>query len=271
MTVQAGIGYNSSPMSSENQISYAKIGFFIVAGVALIAATLVYVGGLRSTQHEFPAETFFDDSVSGLDVGSAVDLRGVRVGTVKRISFIGAEYPDARPEDRRKIYVEMAFDQRLFRMGDDRTPREVLEGMVKRGLHATVSASGVTGLSHIELNYPKRAVAEETHSWRAERVVIPPAPSILQSAADSAQQILNQLNRMDFVEAWSNVLDVTRHARAFLGNANTVLQGEQGALSEIVGNLREASAALRDFADGIRNNPSSVLRTYAPERLEETR
>ena len=255
-------------MSSENQTSYAKIGFFIVAGVALIAATVVYIGGMRSAQHEFPAETFFDDSVSGLDVGSTVDLR---VGTVKRISFIGAEYADARPEDRRKIYVELALDQRLFRMGDDRTPRQVLEGMVKRGLHATVSASGVTGLSHIELNYPKLDVGEKVYGWRPVHVVIPPAPSILQSAADSAQQILDQLNRMDFVEAWSNVLDVTRHARTFLWSANTVLLGEQGGISEIVGNLREASASLRDFADGIRNNPSSILRTYTPERLEETR
>lgn len=258
-------------MSSENQTSYAKIGFFIVAGVALIAATVVYIGGMRSAQHEFPAETFFDDSVSGLDVGSTVDLRGVRVGTVKRISFIGAEYADARPEDRRKIYVELALDQRLFRMGDDRTPRQVLEGMVKRGLHATVSASGVTGLSHIELNYPKLDVGEKAYGWRPVHVVIPPAPSILQSAADSAQQILDQLNRMDFVEAWSNVLDVTRQARTFLWSANTVLLGEQGGISEIVGNLREASASLRDFADGIRNNPSSILRTYTPERLEETR
>ena len=33
----------------------------------------------------------------------------------------------------------------------------------------------------------------------------------------------------------------------------------------------ESSASLRDFADGIRNNPSSILRTYTPERLEETR
>ena len=258
-------------MSSENQTSYAKIGFFIVAGVALIAATVVYIGGMRSAQHEFPAETFFDDSVSGLDVGSTVDLRGVRVGTVKRISFIGAEYADARPEDRRKIYVELALDQRLFRMGDDRTPRQVLEGMVKRGLHATVSASGVTGLSHIELNYPKLDVGEKAYGWRPVHVVIPPAPSILQSAAEPAQQILGRLRRMAFVEAWSNVLDVTRHARTFLWSANTVLLGEQGGISEIVGNLREASASLRDFADGIRNNPSSILRTYTPERLEETR
>ena len=114
-------------------------------------------------------------------------------------------------------------------------------------------------------------MGEKAYGWRPVHVVIPPAPSILQSAADSAQQILDQLNRMDFVEAWSNVLDVTRQARTFLWSANTVLLGEQGGISEIVGNLREASASLRDFADGIRNNPSSILRTYTPERLEETR
>ena len=258
-------------MAGEHETRYARIGLFIVAGCALVVAAAVYLGGARTARHEFPAETFFDDSVSGLDVGSAVNLRGVRVGTVRRISFIGAEYPDARAEDRRKIYVEMAFDRRLFRVGDDRTPRQVLADMVKRGLHATITASGVTGLSHIELNYPKRAVAEKACGWRPAHVVVPPVPSILQNAADAVQQILGQLNQMDFVEAWSNVLDVTRHARLFLGDAGAVLADGQGGVSEILGNLREASASLRDFAEDVRRNPSSILRTYAPERLEETK
>ncbi len=258
-------------MADENKASYAKIGFFIVLGIALILATIVYIGGMGSTQHAFIAETFFNDSVSGLDVGSTVNLRGVRVGTVKRISFIGAEYADVRHEDRKKIYVEMNLDQRLFRMGETVEPAKVLAGMVTRGLHATVSASGVTGLSRIELNYPKGMVKEETCSWRARHPVIPPAPSILQSVADSAQQILNQLNKMDFTAAWSNVLDVTRSANTALENFNVVLTGEQGNISEILGNVRDASSSLRDFADQIRNNPSSILRSYTPDRLEETR
>ena len=258
-------------MSYENQSSYAKIGFFIVAGVTLIVGALIYIGGMESAKHEFPAETFFSDSVSGLDVGSAVNLRGVRVGTVKRISFIGAEYSDALLEDRKKIYVEMSFDRRLFRVGDERKPHQVVADMVKKGLHATVSASGVTGLSHIELNYPKGEIHEETSSWNPDHVIIPPAPSILQNAADSAQQILNQLNKMNFVEAWSNVLDVTRNASSALENFNVVLTGEQGNISEILGNVREASASLRDFANDVRNNPSSILRSYTPEQIDETR
>ncbi len=258
-------------MASENEASYAKIGFFIVLGVALILGTIIYIGGMGSTQHAFIAETFFNDSVSGLDVGSTVNLRGVRVGTVGRISFIGAEYAGVRHEDRRKIYVEMNLDRRLFRMGDEVEPNQVLATMVKRGLHATVSASGVTGLSRVELNFPKGEVKEETRSWDPRYPIIPPAPSILQSAADSAQQILNQLNKMDFVAAWSNLLDVAQNANTALGNVNQVLTGEQGNIGEILGNVRDASSSLRDFADQIRNNPSSVLRSYTPARLEETR
>ena len=257
-------------MIQDNKASYAKIGFFIVVGVALIVGTLVYLGGAGAASHEFPAETFFSDSVSGLDVGSAVNLRGVRVGSVKRISFIGAEYLGASREDRKKIYVGLSLDTRLFRVGDDRKPRQVLSDMVAHGLHATVSSSGVTGLSHIELNFPKSEVKEETHDWQAENVLIPPAPSILQSAEDSARHILNQLDQVDLVAAWTNILDVTRNASAALENLNATLSAEQGGISEIVGNVRDASQSLRDFADAVRDNPASLLRPYDYPRLQET-
>lgn len=260
-----------TPMANENQASYAKIGFFIVLGAALITATLVYLGGVGSDKHLFLAETFFSESVSGLDIGSPVNYRGVRVGSVRRISFIRAEYEGVSREDGDKIYVEMAFDTRLFRIDGHRAPSQVLELMVEKGLHATVSASGVTGLSRIELNYPRGEIKEERHTWRAAHVVIPPEPSILQSAADSAQQILNQLNKMDFVAVYSNVLDVARGATEALGTFNTVLTSEQGGIADILSNVRDASSSLRDFADQVKANPSSLLRSYTPARLDETR
>ena len=264
-------------MANDNQASYAKIGFFIVVGVALIAATLVRLGGADAANNEFLAETYFTDSVSGLDVGSAVNLRGVRVGVVKAISFAGAVYPDLQRDDRQKILVTLALDKRQFcRKGRPDTPRQILDDMLKatderQGLHATVSASGVTGLSHIELNFPKSKIPDEKPGWRSDNAVIPPAPSILQNVEDSARHILAQLDQIDLVAAWTNILDVTRNASAALGNLNETLSSEQGGISEIVGNIRDASSSLREFADQIKNNPSSVLRAYTPDRLEETR
>ena len=260
-------------MAAENQPNYAKIGFFILSGVALAVASLVYLGGFGTAQHEFIAETHFTYPVSGLDVGSAVNFRGVRVGSVRRISFIGAEYDEiGNPHDRRQIYVELALDKRLFRFGGkEEHVREGLERLVERGLHATVSSSGVTGLSKIELNFPTVPLVDEKISWRPQYIVIPPAPSILQSAADSVTQILDQLNHMDFVTAWSNVVEMTGSANVLLQDTTTLLQAQKGNIGEIMDNVREASIGLRSFTDQIQSNPSLLLRSSTPERLDETR
>lgn len=259
-------------MTGDNQANYAKIGFFIVAGVALVAATLVRLGGMGADRNVFLGETYFNESVSGLDVGSAVNFRGVRVGAVRRISFVRAEYADASDEDGRKIYVEMAFDARQFRFGPEGDrPERVLARMAEKGLRATIAASGVTGLSRIELDFPKAPAAAGRPTWRPAHVLVPPVPSMLQNAADSAQQILDQLNKMDFVAAYSNLLGVAKGAGQALESVNAALDGGQGGVAEIVENVRAASASLRDFADRIRDNPASLLRDRRPEPLEETR
>ena len=258
-------------MASDNQANYTKIGAFILAGIALLAVTLVYLGGVGARKNEFYAETYFPNEVTGLDVGSAVNFRGVRVGSVKRISFVGAEYDVMAPEDGRKIYVLLALDQRLFNLRHAQSPEDTLRMFVTKGLHATVSASGITGLSHIELNFPKGSVPAEKMSWKPRRTAIPPAPSILQSAADSATQILNQINRMDLLAAWSNAVGAVENANAAIGTLNTLLESNAGNLGEILANLREASASLRDFAEEIKANPALLLRSNDPERLPETR
>ena len=260
-------------MAADNHPNYAKIGFFILAGVALVVGTLIYLGGFGAAQHEFIAETHFSYPVSGLDVGSAVNFRGVRVGSVRRISFIGAEYDDiGNPHDRRQIYVELALDKRLFRFGGkEEHVNETLARLVERGLHATVSSSGVTGLSKIELNFPKIPREDEKISWRPKYIVIPPTPAFLQSATDSVTQLLDQLNRMDFVAAWSNVVEVTGSANVFLQDVTTLIQAQKGNMGEIMDNVREASIGLRAFTDEIRSNPAALLRTSTPDRLDETR
>ena len=258
-------------MGNDNHANYARIGGFIIFGSVLILITLAWLGGAGGKQNEFLAETFFSNDVSGLDVGSAVNLRGVRVGSVKRISFIGAVYDGASHEDRRKIHVLLALDKRLFRVNQTENPQKTLEGFVSRGLHATVSASGVTGLSHIELNFPKGKVVDEKISWTPENVTIPPAPSILQSAADSATQILDQINRMDLLAAWTNIVGTLENANSTLASLGALLESNGGNVGEILDNLRETSASLRDFANDIKSNPSLLLRSNDPDRLPETR
>jgi len=148
---------------------------------------------------------------------------------------------------------------------------ERIREMLDRGIHATVSASGVTGLSRIEIDYPKTKIQDKKISWTPRFFCIPPAPSILQSAADSAQRILNQIDHMDLVDAWTNLIYTIKSAGQALDGATSLIDAQRGNMNEIIVNLRDASSSLRAFSDEIRANPSLLIRDRSPEPLDETR
>ena len=262
---------NQQLQTMNNEANFAKIGVFIIAGILLIFGTLVYLGGMRGRKNEFFVETYFQNSVSGLDVGSAVNYRGVKLGSVKKISFIGAEYGDVPPKDGRKIYVLMAIDANLCRRSSDEDPTKAMKRMIDNGLRATVSASGITGLSHIEMNFPKTEVADERISWSPRHMLIHPVPSMLDSMADGLTKVLEALNKMDLAVAWSNVLMVTDGVSGMCENMNTLVESERGRISSILENLDGASSSLRMLAERISENPSLLIRSRDTEPLPETR
>ena len=259
-------------MAADNEANFAKIGVFILAGLALMAGTLVYLGGAGGEKREYLVETYFPNDVSGLDVGSAVNFRGVRVGAVKEISFIGAEYGNVPPQHARNIFVLLALDSKLCRITESNdNPARFMKRMLEQGLHATVTASGITGLSRIELNFPKTEIVDEKISWKPRRLMIPPAPSILESAAESAAKLMRQLNQMDFVSVWSNVVRLTGGAADLCEGAGTLIESERGHIAQTLDNLDGAVSSLRTFAETISDNPSLLLRPRDADPLPETR
>lgn len=253
-----------------NQANYSKIGFAVVAGAAAIVLTLVYLGGALGKGEVVYAETYSDAPVSGLSVGSAVNLRGVKVGEVKEISFIGSEYDEAKGDDIPKIYILIAFTTSKMRTTDDEDPEEHLREFVKKGIHATVTSSGVTGLSKIELNFPRTPIETRPISWRPRHVCIPPAPSMLESFADSAARLMNQLNRMDFVSAWSNVAAVAESSANIAANVDELVDDGKAGIESIVRDMEEAAARVRELAADLKENPSLLIRPNDPDPLPET-
>lgn len=258
-------------MASDNQASYAKIGFTIMLGIAGIVGVLIYFGGVGTGGRVIPAETYFHNPVSGLAVGSDVCFRGVKVGSVKRISFIANEYEQHDPAHGQAIWVGLSIDPRLCGFDETvRHPEENVREIISKGLHATVAANILTGIAHIELNFPKTEIKEAPISWRPRDLCVPPAPTLLESASDALPVLLAKLERIDFAGSWSNVLSTVENANALMGSVNTLVDSQQGNVTEILGNMRDASASLRDFADKIRDNPSLLLRSRDVESLPET-
>ena len=77
-----------------------KLGLFVVAGVGCFLGLLVALGASSLKKESVAYETYFDESVQGLDVGSPVKFRGVTIGNVAEI--------DIAP-DRRHVGVSCAI------------------------------------------------------------------------------------------------------------------------------------------------------------------
>src|SRR5438046_9638009 len=87
------------------QANNFKLGLFVIGAVVAGVLLLLIVGSGRWFQSKTVIETYFNESVEGLDIGSNVKYRGVSVGEVKRIGFTYNKYELAKATGERKRYV----------------------------------------------------------------------------------------------------------------------------------------------------------------------
>src|SRR5918995_3259770 len=78
------------------KLSYFKIGVFVISAIVIGVIGVVVLGAGAIFQTRSLIETYIDESVQGLDVGSPVKFRGVLVGNVEQITLSGVEYPTRR-------------------------------------------------------------------------------------------------------------------------------------------------------------------------------
>lgn len=259
-------------MASDNHAHYGRVGVAVALGVAAIVATLIYLGGFGDRSNEFLVETYYDNPVSGLSVGSPVNFRGVKVGEVREIAFAGVVYDGhLSSNDQQRVSIVLALDERKLEPNDDWPMPRMINEYAERGLRATVTSSGITGLSRIELNLRPDLPAPEKPRWIPRYPLIHPAPSFLESFSDSATRLMNQIHQMDLVTTWSNFIRAVQNAARLADNANEIVEGERERVSSVLRNLERATDSLGDLAERVRDNPSLLLRENDPEPLPETR
>ena len=261
-------------MANDTRASYARIGFAILAGTVATAVTLVYLGGLRGHRNEVFVETYYDREVSGLSVGSPVNFRGVKIGEVREIDFVGNKYA-TKGSDGLRIYILMALNPKklgYFR-GEGLEASEAVAYLVKsRGLRATVTASGITGLSRIECDLtPGTFPPAETFAWTPKHPFVPQKASLMDNFSDAATRVMNQINTMDLGAVWSNVNESVSSMSRTLQTVQTMMETCQGEVEKVAADVSDAASSLKDFAGELKANPALILRERRPQPLDETR
>ena len=213
--------------------NYYKLGLFVIGAVACAVAILLVVGSGRWFTPKLTVETYFNESVQGLDIGSKLKYRGVEIGSVTRISFTYTRYQLDRPitERARYVLVEAEIQPRLLggrsAAGDLTQPTNAaLE--VDRGLRVRLAPQGITGTNYLEIDYVEPAANPPLPiDWTPVNIYIPSARSTVTAFVDAASEIVDRLKNLDIEGTMGNLnkLLVTTNDR--IGALDTKSLGEQ--------------------------------------------
>ena len=147
-------------------------------------------------------ETYFNESVQGLDIGSKVKYRGVSVGEVTRIGFTYNKYELDKTMSERKRYVlvEATILGRLIgsRAGGDITRPEQVRMEIEKGLRIRLAPQGITGTNYLEIDYvDPKANPELPISWEPADLYIPSSPSTFTQFVAAAGDVVEKLQHID--------------------------------------------------------------------------
>jgi ABC-type transporter Mla subunit MlaD len=266
----------------EGRALYLRVGLMIVAGIVLLLALIWFIGG-NQFRNGTVYESYFSESVQGLDVGAPVKYRGVTVGRVMELGLVTAEYGagmalDLQHSTSRLVFARFEVDTRkIGRVPDTETA-------VALGLRTRLASQGLTGLTYLELDFvdPKQYPPLQV-PWKPEAGYIPSMPSTLSQVQVAAEHLLDKLNAVNIdqlAEQATNLLkDVradiaTGDVHAALAEASALLrttnQAVQAAdLPGISADIKNTSAALRDTVQGEKMQTLLSNASVAAARLAE--
>lgn len=228
--------------------SMARLGVFVVCGLVLAAAGVVALGAGRIFQRTVPLHCYFRESVQGLEQGSSISYRGVRLGRVAdvRMRQAGSEAALAMGHQATIEVTCELFPEQLTQFGDVAPSVAEVEAALRRevakGLRVRVAWKDITGQKYLALDY-----------------VDPLDP-------DSAPPDLGFEPHEPYIPAYTekSLSDIQRDLATTLGNLSKIDYGAISARLELV--LAQLGQKVSDF----RADELSVSFRDAAKALRET-
>ena len=229
-----------------NSTRYFKLGLFVLTGMTLVVGAIVILGAGSLFTKTIYAETYFDESVVGLEVGSPVKYRGVTVGRVKRILFAASKYTTAVAPGpvSRQILIEMSLNTDAaseFGGGD------IAKG-VQEGLRTRLMQSAITGTAYLGLDFfDPQAFPPTALNWKPEGVYVPSVTSTMTEVVTTVDRLMSELEQADLPGALKRFNTLLDGANRVV-NELKISEVQQQAVS-LLSEVRETNAHVKQILD----------------------
>ena len=229
------------------------IGLFVTVGVSIGLIAVIWIGAFKYFEKGATYVTFFNESVQGLQVDSAVKYRGVEVGRVEKIRVA----PDSK-----LIEVVMKID---------------LRGELEREYVAQLKAAGITGIVFIELNRkePGEPNLSPPITFASEYPMVASKPSDMSQIVSSVQVILEDLKKIDTAGISSQIKSTLTVVEATVDNLNHVIGTvdkalAQGRLEDLLMEVKNSLSKIQHLVSNAENELQAMNLPKTGAHLETT-
>lgn len=220
-------------MKSTKNSRAVIVGIFILIGVAIFVITILTLGGQHKTfEKAITVKAIFDD-INGLQKGNNIWFSGVKIGTVKRISFYGNSQVD----------VDMNIEQSA-------------QQYIRKNAKARISSDGLIG-NKIIVIYPGATKSPPVESGDMLGVEKAANPDEMMSTLQS-----NNKNLLDITNDFKLISRGIAEGKGTAGRLLTddrlinELQASMAMLRKASSNAAKITASVADYAANLRKKGS---------------
>jgi paraquat-inducible protein B len=208
------------------------------------------------------AETFilyFQGSLRGLSVGAPVDLRGINIGEVKRLSV---EYDRVAGVLRFPVEVDI-FPQRIrsraarpsgAKGGEltDMGGHAMIDSMVAHGMRAALKDGNLlTGQKYVAVDVVKGAPSENV-AWDEHPPIFPTASGGLDEITDSIGSIAKKLDKVPFDQIANHLITTMATLDQTLKSTDRLMRNVDSSIApQVAATLKEAQDAMKAAKDAL--------------------
>jgi len=288
--------------------NYFKIGLFFVISVILIVTAVIIWGAGLFTQDKIYFETYFDSSVTGLDVGAAVELSGVKIGQVENIDFASDVYDiSTAPTEasRYELYVRVlcsiSEEESKEWAGDitDEQEEARTRNLIQQGLRLRLVSNILTGRAFLEGTFldPKRFPILDI-TWEPKYMYVPSAPGGIATMKDSVDRILAKVEEVNIsgltgeIQGFfseiretnqeikrllmnpdpntetANLAEVLTRLDNTLESINRKIRTQGPEVNRILRNLSAISDDIKELTAMLKEHPSEIIFSQPPTKSE---
>ncbi|HUK09455.1 MAG TPA: MlaD family protein [Stellaceae bacterium] len=228
------------------------IGGFVVGAIALTVAGLLAFGGGSYFKPTSRAVLFFEgQSLAGLDVGSPVTFRGIKVGNVTNIKL---EYDVAAQHLYIPVYIQIDPDK--FQLLNGERSENNIQTLVQRGLRAQLEVQSlVTGQVNVNFDFHPGTPITLTGLDRSVQE-LPTVPSELSALKASVAGALDRISKLPLEKIADELSNVLQSADSTLKDVDAQVKplGESfKSTSDQAGQvLANIDAQLKPLAESLR-------------------